>query len=80
MLVFYHVGMKTLANHLNLKEVIQFYFLQINVLSEEIYVKYFENSMNHIRPVVAKLKDILNDIDCAVNLHNETKAVSLIYN
>ena len=50
---------------------------QINVLSEEIYITYFENKMNHMRPVVAKLKDILDDIDTAVTLHNDAKPVSL---
>ena len=33
--------------------------------------------MNHMRPVVAKLKDILDDIDTAVTLHNDAKPVSL---
>ena len=48
---------------------------QINVLSEEIYMTYFENKMNHMRPVVAKLKVILNNIDSAVSLHNDAKSV-----
>ena len=48
---------------------------QINVLSEEIYLTYFENKMNHMRPVVAKLKEILDDMDRAVTMHNDAKSV-----
>jgi len=44
---------------------------QINILSEEIYTRFFENKMNHMRPVVAQLKEILSDIESAVSLHNE---------
>ena len=52
---------------------------QINVLSEEIYLTYFENKMNHMRPVVAKLKEILDDMDRAVTLHNDAKTVCNLF-
>ena len=50
---------------------------QINTLSEEIYSSYFANKINHMRPVVARLKEILTDIDTAVMRHNDSKSVSL---
>ena len=52
---------------------------QINVLSEEIYLTYFENKMNHMRPVVAKLKEILDDMDRAVTMHNDAKSVCIVF-